>query len=81
MQRVEKNGTIVNVVDRWDSFNKRLSDVATETYPIPATVDCNQGLFTFLDVAGSISTVVILWLAERYNGNIDPQTGDVHIGE
>lgn len=81
VQRVEKNGDIVNTVDRWDSFNKRMSDLAGEMYPMPPTVDCESGVFSFLDVGQAITTVVVMWLAERYNGTIDPVTGDVIIEE
>ena len=80
VQRVEKNGDIVNTVDRWDSFNKRLSDVATQQYPIPASVNCESGVFSFVDVAQAITTVVVMWLAEKYNGTIQPN-GDVIIEE
>ncbi len=80
VQRIERNGDIVNVVDRWDSFNVRFSDIATEMYPIPQSVNCGSGMFTFADVGQAITTVVIIWLAERYNGTIQAN-GDVLIEE
>jgi hypothetical protein len=80
VQRVERNGDIVNTVDRWDSFNKRLSDVVAEQFPIPESINCETGTFTFVDVASAITTVVIVWLAQRYNGMIQPN-GDVIIEE
>lgn len=81
VQRVEKTGDIVNTVDRWDSFNKRLSDVAAQAFPIPGSFRTHDETFiTVYDVATSISTVVIGWLLERYGGSVDAE-GNVILEE
>lgn len=77
VQRIEKYGEIYNTVDRWDSFNKRMSDVYADQYPNP--IDFSSGMFSVADIATHITIVVSSWLAEKYNGTIDPENGDIVI--
>ena len=79
VQRIESNGDIYNVIERWDSFHKRFSEVAGVSYP--SVTGPSDGFFTVAHVAAEISYVVKLWLAEKYTGVIDSTTGDVIIGE
>lgn len=77
VQRVEKNGDIYNVVDRWDNFNKRMSVVQTELMPV--LNDYSSGYMAVGHLGQQIALIVSMWLVERYGGNIDPETGDVVI--
>jgi hypothetical protein len=79
VQRVEKGDNIYNVVDRWDSFNERMSKVGAETCPI--LMDPTAGVCTVYDIGIHLAYVISMWLVERYNGKFDPQTGDVIIEE
>lgn len=70
VQRVEKNGDIVNTVDRWDSFNKRLSEVALQEVPFPHSA---SNVFTIYEISQQIIATVCVWLMERYGGTMDAQ--------
>lgn len=77
VQLIEKINGVVNTVDRYDSFNMRLSAVAAEIFPAPESLQAHDpSVISVLDVAASISTVVVGWLAKRYNGTID-ESGNV----
>lgn len=74
VQLIERDGDVVNTVDRYDSFNKRLSAVAAEVFPTPASFHAHDSsVITVYDVAQSISTVVVGWLLERYGGTVDAE--------
>jgi len=77
VQRVEKIGDVHNVQDHFDSFNYRLSDVADQKFPI--MMDTSVGFVTAADIGTHLTFAVINWLAQRYNGTIDSETGDVII--
>lgn len=81
VQRVEKdeeNG-IYNVTDRWDSFNMRLSQVATDEYPL--LFDPSSGSVNVNSIAIQLTYLFADWLAKKYNGTLDPSTLDVFIEE
>lgn len=79
VQRIEEfDDGRVNVVDRWDTFNKRFSDVFGEMYPVPEGIKQN-GVASIGDVGELIQTVVVMWLIERYDGVLD-EKGNVVVG-
>lgn len=73
VQRVEQNGSIINTIDNYDRFNKRMTGVESDTYQSGAVSSTADGKFAFSDVATMLNIVVINWLAERYNGSIDTE--------
>lgn len=77
VQFVEKTDTVYNVTDRYDSFNRRLSDVMDEAVPIITAIDGST--ITVGDIGVHLTLVISTWLAKRYNATIDPATGDVII--
>lgn len=79
VQRVESNGNIYNVTDHWDSFNKRMSEIYDEQYPDDNV--SNSGMFTVANLGANITLVVASWIAQKYNGRIDLDTGDIIIEE
>jgi hypothetical protein len=78
VQRVEELNGIVNTVDRWDTFNARLSDVSDQTFPIP--FDVSNNTFKIGDMAHMLTLIVMNWLAVQYGGTIDEE-GNVIVEE
>ncbi len=72
VQRIERNGDIVNTVDRWDSFTFRLQDVADLEYPIPQSIDFDSGVFCTRSLGEAITTVALIWIADKYGGQLRP---------
>jgi len=80
VQRVEMddNHFELNVVDRWDSFNKRLSQIALEVNKYTEVVSVNSEEISLYGLSDGIKEAVTRWLVEEYNGTISP-TGEVII--
>lgn len=78
VQRVEQDDTgfELNVVDRWGSINKQLSDVALEVNKYTEVLPLESGDISVYGLSDGIRSVVVRWIAEKYNGTISPN-GDV----
>jgi len=70
VQRVEldDNHVEINVVDRWDSFNKRLSQVALEINKYTEVIPVIIGEISLYGLSDGIKEAVTSWLVENYNG-------------
>lgn len=81
IQRIEtdEDTGIVNTVSRWDTFNMRMSDVATDSHPL--LFDPSSGTMTVQDLAIELTYVFATWIRDKYNGTLDMQTLDVTIEE
>ena len=81
VQRVEKDeeAGIYNTTPRWDSFNIRMRDVAMDEHPL--LFDPSSGMMTVQDIGIELTYIFATWLAEKYNGHLDPATLDVTIEE
>ncbi len=75
VQRIEKDGDIINTVSQWDSFHKRLADVAMEAVPFSVS---DQSSCTVYELSTAITRLTIKWLVERYNATVTAE-GDVII--
>jgi len=79
VQRVEldDNGKELNVVDRWGTANRRLSEIALDTVsyfePVPG-LDANT--MTMFALADAIKSAATDWIIEKYGGTKNAN-GDV----
>lgn len=72
VQRVEldEEGRDDNVVDRWGSLNKRLSEFALDTYAYFEAIPVESGRISGYAMSDAVAQAVIQWMAEKYNGTI-----------
>lgn len=83
VQRIDlsPDGSVeLNVVDRWGTINKKLSDVALEVNSYFEVLPLNSGEITVFGLADGIKSVATKWIVEKYGGTIQPN-GDVHLEE
>ncbi len=78
VQRIESNGKIVNTVDNYDRFNKRMSVVAFDIYTLPPQYAIAGDQFSLVNISAMINIVVLNWLCVRYDGTVN-SNGDVII--
>lgn len=75
-----ENNEIIQVVDRHGTINKRLSQVVEELIflatPVPAL-----NIMAVGNLAEAIQMHCATWMAEEFNGTVDPETGLVWIDE
>ena len=76
VQRVEFQGeNIRNTIDRYDTFSKRLSEIAAEVVPYISATD---GYINAYELSRAVSAFVIKWLIEKYGGEVQAN-GDLVI--
>ena len=66
VQRIQRDGNIVNTQDRWDTFSHRLSDIAM----MPTVNLIGEGNIVVGQVAQQLTASILGILVARYGGEI-----------
>ena len=80
VQRVEMDDDLneLNVVDRWDTFSLRFSEVATNIKTFSDPVLGTGGNISTAGIANALTTAVIQWMMDIHGGEVI-ENGDLII--
>ena len=68
---LDEEGNELNVVDRWGSIHKKLSDAATEIYPYREFAGVPDGHISVYGTSMAITSIARAWITQKYGGHVN----------